>query len=359
MRGRFPLTIAYSDAAANSFLPYGNLTAGIPGAPNPNLQSGTVLLPRGVDMTSPDPNHVKRGATQSWNVFVERRLPLDIAASVGYVGTRTDGTYTVRNLNYAESGGNANRQLFARAGNATINRLAGTSKSRYHSLQAAVNRPFKAGLLLKGAYTLSRARNDTDDDGGPLLWAQESQLGRNYALAGYDRPHVLQMGFVYELPFARNSQSPLALAVRDAQLNGIASWLSGRPFSIGGDNGLLQQVGGFQSINVVGSARPGFGEPGPDERWYDPAAFAQPGNAWGNSGRNQFRGPSNWNVDLSLFRTIPFGRYRMEIRAESQNVFKHAQWGNPITGFTDPNFIRIRALARAPRTVQLGARFVF
>jgi hypothetical protein len=49
----------------------------------------------------------------------------------------------------------------------------------------------------------------------------------------------------------------------------------------------------------------------------------------------------------------------MEIRAESQNVFNHAQFGNPVTGFTDPNFMRIRSLARPPRTVQLGVRFVF
>jgi hypothetical protein len=359
MRGRFPLTIAYSDAGLNGFLPYGNLAAGIPAAPNPDINSGIVPLPRGVDMTSPDPNNVARGSTQSWNVFIERRLPLDIATSVGYVGTRTDGTYTVRNLNYAESGGNANRLLFARAGNATINTLAGVSRSRYHSLQVAVNRPYKNGLLLKGAYTFSRAKNDTDDDAGAYTWNQESQLSRNYALAGYDRPHMLQMGVVYELPFARESASPLAMVVKGWQVNGIGSWLSGTPFSIGGDNGLLQQAGGFQSINVTGNPQPGFGAAGPNEAWYDPAAFSQPGNAWGNTGRNQFRAPSNWNVDMSLFRTIPFGHYRLEIRAESQNVFNHAQWGAPNTSFTDPNFMRIRTLARAPRTVQLGTRFVF
>ena len=61
-----------------------------------------------------------------------------------------------------------------------------------------------------------------------------------------------------------------------------------------------------------------------------------------------------------MFRAIPFGHYRMEIRAESQNVFNHPQFGNPVTGFTDPNFMRIRGLSfRAPRTVQLGLRFVF
>jgi outer membrane receptor protein involved in Fe transport len=359
MRGRFPLTIAYSDAGRNGFIPYGNVARGIPGAPNPDLASGTIPLPRGVAMTSPDPDDVARGATQSWNAFIERRLPLDVAVSVGYVGTRTDGGYANRNLNYAESGGNANRQLFAKAGTASINRLAAVAKARYNALQVAVNRPFKNGLLLKGAYTLSEAMNEVDDDGGGFEWPQPSQFHRNYAPAGFDRPHMLQMGFVYELPFARNSSHPVALVVKNWQINGIASWLSGRPFDISGSNGLLQQQGGSQTINATGNPKPGFGEPGPDQRWYDPSLFSQPGNAWGNTGRNQFRGPSNWNLDASLFRTIPFRRYRVELRVESQNAFNHAQWGNPVTGFTDPNFMRIRSLARAPRTVQVGARVTF
>ena len=85
---------------------------------------------------------------------------------------------------------------------------AARTKSRYHSLQMAVNRPFKNGLLLKGAYTFSKALNETDDDGWTALtWNQPSQMHRNYARAGYDRPHMLQMGFVYELPFARESSS--------------------------------------------------------------------------------------------------------------------------------------------------------
>jgi hypothetical protein len=359
MRGRFPLTIAHGDAGPNGFIPFGNVSNGIPFVPNPDISTGNVLLPRGVVMTSPDPDDVERGATQSWNVFVERRLPLDIATSIGYVGTRTDGQYSTLNLNYAESGGNANRQLFAQAGTATINVLASSSKTRYHSLQMAVNRPYKNGLLLKGAYTLSKAQNEGDDDGAGFTWPQPSQFHRNFAPAGFDRTHMLQMGFVYELPFMRDQNSVLAMILKDWQINGIASWLSGTPFTIGGDNGLLQQQGGSQTINATGDPEPGFGEAGPDEQWYDPSLFSQPGNAWGNTGRNAFRRPGNWNLDASLFRTIQFGHYRMEIRAESQNVMNHAQFGNPVTGFTDPNFMKIRSLARAPRTVQLGVRFVF
>ena len=360
MRGFYPATIAYSDASGTSFIPYARLEEGIPGAPDPDIASGNVPLPRGVNMRSPDPNDTKRGHTDSWNFMIERRFPLDLIVSTGYVGTATRDGYADWNLNYAESGGNANRQLFDRAGTASILDWAARTRSNYHSLQVAVNRPFKNGLLLKGAYTFSKALNETDDDGWTgLTWNQPSQMHRNYARAGYDRPHNLQMGFVYELPFGRSSDNPLAVLARSWQLNGIVSWLSGTPFSVGGSNGRLQQVGGFQSINVQGEPEGGFGEAGPNEPWYDPALFSQPGDDWGNSGRNAFRGPSNWNLDASLFRTIPIGRYRLELRVESQNVFNHAQFGNPVTGFTDPNFMRIRSLARPPRTVQFGARLAF
>ena len=360
MRGFYPATIAYSDAGPNSFTPFGSLEDGIPGAPNPDIASGNIPLPRGVDMRSPDPDDVKRGHTDSWNAFIERRFPLDISISAGYVGTATNHGYADWNINYAETGGNANRQLAARAGNASILDWAARTRARYHSLQMAVNRPFKGGFLLKGAYTFSKALNETDDDGWVgLTWNQPSQLHRNYARAGFDRPHMLQMGFVYELPFGRDSSHPLAIAVKNWQLNGIGSWLSGTPFTIGGDNGLLQQVAGQQTINVQGEPKGGFEEAGPNGRWYDPNVFSQPGNEWGNSGRNAFRGPGNWNLDASLFRVIPIGQRRLELRIESQNALNHAQWANPITGFTDANFMRIRTLARPPRTVQLGIRFAF
>jgi hypothetical protein len=213
--------------------------------------------------------------------------------------------------------------------------------------------------MLKGAYTFSKALNMTDDEAGGLPFNQPSQFHRNYSYAGYDRPHMLQLGFVYELPFARESSGPLAQIVKNWQVNGIGSWLSGTPFTVGGDNGLLQQVGGTQTANVQGEPKGGFGEAGPNEQWYDPTLFSQPGNAWGNLGPNSLRGPGNWNLDFSIFRAFPIGERRLELRAESSNVFNHAQFGNPVTGITNPDFMRIRSLARAPRTVQLGVRFQF
>jgi outer membrane receptor protein involved in Fe transport len=360
LRGFYPASIGYSDAGPVDFVPYGTLAQGIPGAPNPDVASGIVPLPRGVQMRTPEVGNVERGTIDSWNVFVERRLPGDVSLSTGYVGTATNNGYADLNLNYAESGGDAGRQYFTRQGTGDVLLWGARTKARYHSLQMAVNRPFKNGVLLKGAYTFSKALNEADDDGWVgLSWNQPSQLSRNYARAGYDRPHMLQMGFVYELPWMRESTGILPMLVKNWQVNGIYSWVSGTPFTVGGDNAALQQRAGTQTANVTGELSGGFGEAGPNEPWYDPSAFSQPGNAWGNSGRNAFRGPANWNLDFSLFRAIPFGRYRVELRAESTNVFNHTQWGNPVTGLTDPNFMRIRSLARNPRRVQIGARFAF
>ena len=249
--------------------------------------------------------------------------------------------------------------LFAQAGTADILQWASFTKRRYNALQVAVNRPFKAGLLLKGAYTLSKAMNETDDDGWTGLdWNQPSQLSRNYALAGYDRTHNFQMGFLYDLPFGKGSSNPVAMVVRDWQVNGVYSFYSGTPFTIGGDNTLLNQRGGTQTIDLIAPLQR-VGDPGPNAPYYSPASFAQPGNKWGNTGRNQFRGPSVWNLDMGLFRGFPVGRYRVEFRATASNVLNHARWGNPNTDFTDPSFMTIRDVMEVRGRVQLGLRFEF
>jgi hypothetical protein len=359
LRGFYPLTIGYSASATTSNFASFPLTSGIPDIPLPDVSSGRVPLPRGVEMRTPNPTMVERGRTQQYNVTLERQLPLEISVSVAYVGARMDGGYADWNLNYAEpGGGDAGRQFFAQAGTAGILDWAGRTKRRYNALQVAVNRPFKAGLLLKGAYTLSKARNETDDDGwAGLSWNQPSQLYRNYALAGYDRTHNFTMGFLYDLPLAKNSSGPAAILAKDWQINGVFSAYSGTPFTIGGDNTALNQRAGQQTIDLIAPIRR-VGAPGPNAVYYDPASFQQPGNKWGNTGRNFLRGPSVWNLDFGLFRGFPVGRYRLEFRATASNVMNHSRWGNPVTGFTDPNFMKIRSIGD-PRRVQLGLRFQF
>ena len=215
LRGFYPLTIGYSNSASSVFgSNYASfpLASGIPVIPLPDTSTGIIPMPRNVTTRSPNPNDVDRGRTHQWNVTLERQLPAEISVSAGYVGSATNGGYADQDLNWADTGGDAARQLFTQAGTAQILDWSGRTKSRYKALQVAINRPFKGGLLLKGAYTLSQAKNETDDDGwATLTWSQPSQLARNYALAGYDRTHNFQMGFLYEIPFAKNSNNPIGI----------------------------------------------------------------------------------------------------------------------------------------------------
>ena len=52
--------------------------------------------------------------------------------------------------------------------------------------------------------------------------------------------------------------------------------------------------------------------------YLEPGAWAQPeGVRFGNSRINQFRGPGGWNLDFSLFRTLPLaGKHRLEVRID-------------------------------------------
>jgi len=360
LRGSYPYDIFFNQSS-DQFASY-PLSAGVPPVPVPDLSSGRVKLPPNTFMRSPNPDEVDRATIQQMNIAVERRLPGDISVELALVHTRTDGGYADLNVNYSEPGaGQAGRKLFASAGTTDVWDWAGRTKSRYKALQVAVNRPFKNGLLLKGAYTLSKAENETDDDGwATLLYSNPIVRDKNFALAGYDRTHVFQMGFVYELPFARNSNNILGSIVKNWQINGIGSAYSGTPFSILGTNAGLNCPGcgngSFVLINVQGDPSPTGSAGSNTEAWYDKSLFSQPTGAnlagFGNSLRNQFRTPSVWNVDLGLFRSFPVGRFRPEIRIEAQNVFNHTNWGRPDATFTNNTFMTFRPVDAHGSTTQ-------
>jgi hypothetical protein len=381
MRGSFPQDIFFN-RTADQFVALGTLEQGIADVPIPDTSSGRVTLPRGVFMRSPNPNQVDRGVIQQWNVAYEYRLPFDIAAEVAYVGTRTDGGYADLNLNYGvPGGGNAARQYFGLAGTTAVLDWAARTKSRYHGLQIAVNRPMKAGLLLKGAYTFSRSKNMSrnDEDGWTdLTWNTPLMYDQNYATAGFDRPHVFQLGFTYALPFMQERTDVVGRILQGWQINGIASAFSGTPFSVAGTNTALNCQGcgngDFVTINYNGDASPS-GTPGVNgQPWYPLASFSQPTGAdvagFGNTLRNYFRRPGVWNVDMSLFKSFQIGRWRPEFRLEAANVFNHTVYGRPVVTFTANNFMQFipqstvvdntnQQNTPGPRRIQIGLRTQF
>jgi hypothetical protein len=342
-----------------------------------------VVLPSAVSIRSPNAgaeafqgsgSGLDRATIQQWNVSFERRLPYDISAEVAYVGTATDGGYADLNLNYGEpGGGNAARKYYKQAATAGISDWAARTKSRYQGLQFALNRPFKDGLMLKGAYTWSQAKDMTtngEDGWVGLTWNHPMKYDDNFAVAVFDRTHVFQMGWVYELPFLKDRKDALGTILGGWQINGVWAWFSGAPFAVGGTNNAMNCQGcGSTYINYSGEPK-AIGDPTDfTQPYYDKSLFSQPSGldyaGFGNTGRTTFRQPAQWNVDMSFFKAFPIGRFRPEFRLSIANIFNHTNWGTPNTSFTSPNFMLYSPSSwnatntPGPRSMQLGFRVQF
>jgi len=89
--------------------------------------------------------------------------------------------------------------------------------------------------------------------------------------------------------------------------------------------------------------------------------FSQPTGAnvagFGNTGRSEFRRPRVWNVDASLFKSFRVSeRIKPEFRIEMANLFNHTNFGAPVTGFTDINFLKFTPATAENGTNSPGAR---
>ena len=138
------------------------------------------------------------------------------------------------------------------------------------------------------------------------------------------------MGFVYELPFAKNSRGR---GRRRSSRTGRSTASSAR--SRGRRSRLpattrrsTSRAGSRRSTRSPSIAR--VGDAGPDEVFYDPASFAQPGNDAGatrgaTSCAARASGTSTWRCS----RAIPFGRYRVEFRAQAHQRAEPHAMGQP------------------------------
>jgi hypothetical protein len=363
LRGFYPLTVAQDFVSASAYLPYGTTEAGIPAFSGPDLSQSAVPLPATAQMRTISGKSVTRGYVQSWNFFIERKLPSSVLLSVGYVGTNTIRSFVDWDANAAPAGGgNTGRPFYAAYGRtATTWYWNGQANTNYSGLQVSATRNAGKGLVMKAAYTWSKAINVTDDDG----WAQYmfntlSQFKRNRALSGYDTPHNFQLGFVYDVPFGKSDfGGPIVSGlVRGWQMNGVFAAYSGRPFTVTADGGALNAPGNTQTADQVKSTVVQVGTTG---EYYDRTAFAPVTTArFGTSGRNILRGPGIINLDYGLFRTIKLSEaFGLQLRAEAFNITNTPHFNNPSSNVNAGDFMQITSALDDQRSMRFGLRLQF
>ncbi len=241
--------------------------------------------------------------------------------------------------------------------------------STYHGLQFNYRRRFQHRLLMNAAYTWAKTLDNISSDGGTVEHNARN-MANNRGPADFDRTHRVTVAYIYEFatPFKSNPVSKWVLG--GWSLNGMATLQSGTPFSIVGAataNAYWAQVArarvDMAPGRTIDSARNDGSVQSRIDQYFDPTAFMNSEDRWGNTGRNILRGPSQRQFDFALAKTTRFAeRYTVEMRWEAFNAFNQAVFTNPNASLPAAGFGTMGVITSTiggPRTMQMALRLKF
>ena len=356
MRMNFPVSVPTHDqnilpaGGSGGVLPYRSLQMGIPAIATPNLGNGVVRIPTDVAYAGYPPHNFDRGYVQSWNFTIQKQLKWGFTGQAGYVATRQTRILGFMDTNAGQiiGAGSAGQPLYAAYGRTapTIN-IEPVGSGHYDSLQAVLSRRFTGGLLLQVNYTWSKAIASIDNsDGSPGDSALQvyNLMYLNQVVTGFDRTQNLQIMHVWELPFGKgkkwlSSGGPAAFLAGGWQLSGLASFITGPPFSVYSTGEGFNTPGSNQTADQVKSTIARLGTVDPNAPFYDPYAFANPNAArLGTTGFNILRAPGVGNYDFSVSRDFNLTeRFRLQFRMDAFNFSNTPHLSGPDNYMGDAN----------------------
>jgi hypothetical protein len=257
----------------------------------------------------------------------------------------------------------------------TLEFLETQANSSYHALQASVRRTL-GSLVVNASYTYSHSIDDSSDR-GDATFVDSYNLASNRGSSNFDERHILNVSYVYDLPFFNKSSGLTKTMLGGWQWSGIISSQSGTPTlcpgcspshlsntQFGDNAGVGNGVGTGSRPDLVGNpyAAPCQASTAPGPYLFNPCAFASPrGLTFGNVGRNTLHLPHRTQFDMGIFKRFPIKEaVSVEFRVEAFNVFNHTQFSGVDGGFGPGSTTFLTATqAHLPRILQLGLKVVF
>jgi hypothetical protein len=282
-----------------------------------------------------------------YSVSIQQALPWRFVTQIGYMGNQAhhllDRAY--ENLIDPATG----RRPLPEFGRVDIK--SSGSSANFNGLQVSLHRPLSGGLLFGTQYMWSHAFDEGSLGGGESAAPQNVSCRHcDYASTSHDVRHTLTTNWVYQLPFGDDRRYLTSGALRHVlggwQFSGLLQARTGRPINVTVSRSTADLPDGNnanQRPDVVPgvSAIPTNQTP---DRWLNLEAFAVPARGtWGNLGRNAFRGPGLFQVDLALQKRFRIaGDRNFEFRWEAFNAFNRQNLANPNTNISSgPAFGRI------------------
>ncbi len=344
--------------------------------------------------------HLRTPYVYQYNLTVQRELMRDTTLSVSYIGSDShkltglveDNPFilgTTKRIFNAQPGVPQNTFSY-------LDTFANVGQAHYHSLAVGFSKRlsdvrFLGNLSYQLSYTYGHSIDNVSGFRSRDARVPAYSWSQFRGSSDFDLTHYVAFSGSWELPFAKAWDAGPKRLTRGWTLYPIITYRSGAPLDVlaglsrrigspgpsaAGDANLVRAnlVAPMTFINPDAWSTASTGRTG--NYYFDPNAFERASlvtlynnsaavtnpalRTFGTLGRNAFRGPDRANVNITIGKTIPLYRERvnMEIRADFFNLLNHPEWNNPSTSITSSLFGQISGTAD-PRIIQLAARFTF
>ncbi len=335
-----------------------------------------------------------------YSLQLQYELPLKLTGTVGYQGSHTRNLIRLVNQNFIFANLNPNiSAAFLPTPDV---------ESNYNALLTTIERRFANGFQVQANYRFSKSLDNLSNLGPGFVTNQTFPVDNDseYGPSDFDVTHNFDLFGLYELPFFKNRNDFVETLLGGFQLSGIVTYHTGFPFTpvVGGPGirsssaaefGPFRPTGFFGGAgndtsnntfltgngNFTGSFIPGANCLNTTGGCNTIFLTTLNRNAMGQAnfllnppaiGRNSFRGPRYFNVDLTIAKKFAFPflgeRSNLDVRANLFNAFNilnltpfgFASGSTRINNNDQPNQQFGRATnGLAGRVIEFQARFNF
>ncbi|HXN46619.1 MAG TPA: TonB-dependent receptor [Bryobacteraceae bacterium] len=235
-------------------------------------------------------------------------------------------------------------------------------RSKYNALQTEFRMQATRGLTVQFAYTYSHTYDTStglavNGNAGDLdTLSNPYNRAYDWGLSSYDRPNVFIADYVWDIPLFQHASSALKTVAGGWKLSGVVTAESGVAYTETLPGNTLGMGGNVTNRPDLSGS---ISYPKTVTQWFNPAAFTTPtSGSFGSEGKGSIRGPGRQNWDVSLFKDFTVKeKATLELRFETFNTFNHTQFNGLNVGYGSGAGAITSAFD--PRTIQLGAKFLF
>jgi hypothetical protein len=191
-----------------------------------------------------------------------------------------------------------------------ITEIAGRANSTYEAAMVKITRHGRRGLSVHAHYTYSHAMDWNPNESTTVAGSDvldPANFSQEYGTSNLDTRHAAAAMLICESPWKLHG--PAGKLANGWMLSATGQFRGGLPYTMRTSGSLAKEF--TDTGTAIVGLGPGMNGSGGDNRVY-------------GVGRNTYRYPATWKMDMRLGKTFDFGHMRrLELLAESFNLFNH------------------------------------